>query len=83
LREPRKRLSVQATKALPSEKRLQLLAAFGELSRPERTRERLEQLKERARRFMEGDEDALDEDGESGFDTGRTAVSRDGSARSK
>nr|XP_019043873.1 hypothetical protein I302_07144 [Kwoniella bestiolae CBS 10118]OCF22803.1 hypothetical protein I302_07144 [Kwoniella bestiolae CBS 10118] len=64
LEQPRRLLSIESLESLSEGDRDRLMKEFEELTGPEKVKERRESLKKRAKRVMEGDETALDEDGD-------------------
>ncbi|WVF67372.1 hypothetical protein IAT40_002127 [Kwoniella sp. CBS 6097] len=61
LQDPRKALGIQDARSLSSEEKEKILRKFETVASKENVKSRKDQLKERAKRVLEGDEDALNE----------------------
>ncbi|WVQ94968.1 hypothetical protein IAU59_002059 [Kwoniella sp. CBS 9459] len=61
LQDPRKALGIQSARTLSSEAKDQILQRFESVASKENVKSRKDKLKARAKRVIEGDEDALDE----------------------
>ncbi|WWC91963.1 uncharacterized protein L201_006916 [Kwoniella dendrophila CBS 6074] len=62
LQQPRKLLSIESLNVLSKEEKENLIKKFEDLTKSEKVKARKDELKKRAKRLLEGDETALDED---------------------
>ncbi|WWC72266.1 uncharacterized protein I206_106228 [Kwoniella pini CBS 10737] len=70
LQQPRKLLSIEALSSCSDEKKTHLSKRFEGLTTSQSIKQRRDELKKRAKRLLEGDETALDEEGDSQTDGG-------------